>query len=147
MWDLGKAADKTHQQVAKDFEAEIAEAQKRLRLSNAEVASLKRVEAQRRKLANIKPQTPEERDTSIRQGTYKSPLINALRFDELQQKAGASVAKVDPAAIESIDKYGRVVLNTSKSMIGLASASVAAQAQLTAFLKYQGGCCCCGSGK
>ncbi|MCK5018298.1 MAG: phage tail tape measure protein, partial [Candidatus Peribacteraceae bacterium] len=133
--DVGKASHKTHGQIAKDFESQIAKGQKSLRQSSAELASLKRIESQRRKMIKLNEMSSEKKRAGIEQGVYKSALINALKFDELQQKAGASVAKVDPAAIESIDKYGRVILDTSKSMISLANASVAAQAQLVAFYK------------
>lgn len=122
--------------VAKSLEPEIAKRQKIIRELAKQQTAVKNLSQAQRELARLQVEEvrrPEEvRREAIRTGDFKSPRLEQQRLDAAQREVDNQVGFATPQLIESVDKFGNVLLKTATSFDTLATAAGTANERLLA---------------
>lgn len=121
--------------------AEISKRQEAILAIEKQRESLGSVEKASSRLAKVNitslTQAPELRDEAIRQGSFKSPLLEQQRFNEIQRQSANNIGFSNPELISGFDEFGNVVLKSADAFDQLSQSIGGTEKKLLALTKIK----------
>ncbi len=140
---LGDAARESGKEVEEELGSELQKRKEAVAAVNKHTEAFSRLGKERRKSAAAGIGTspfdalrPEQAE-AVRRGRFKSPFLEQQRFLREQQEVTNAVGFSNPQLIESVDKFGNVVLESADAFDALAASAGRAHESLLAITQLK----------